>query len=402
MSLTRACAGTKGSAQVVIHKVVGLASDSLAQGVGHCLSQVCDEIRSMVITWMSSHWEEVVDYGPGEVSSLRNVFNRQYPSPEGGKLFVEGRDGYKEVVVKEFGQWAKLMRLVTTYPDFLFRCAVALSFNVQLIIQHLELTKDETKDEYLEPYISPVGPTRQVFLFWEELDENWYWGHEVEDRCLEGCGGKPRARKVVFTAPEINTSGDKVSGSGGQRGKKQRAIPSIPGRLNQLSGPFVTYVRARGYPRPPYSMPVKGACCEADVWVHSCVGGEAESFFESVAGALNDYNACSSMPLKTTFTQKSIKRDVRAFIDENKVGLAEHLKEVYDDIPEAGMVMRALVEGSGLDEFRSKPRDLQYWVEFNMGGQYHHDNLWFSVVANCFNIQFIVVNECGMHPVRII
>ena len=65
VSLTRACAESKCSAQVVIHKVEGLASDSLAQGVGHGLSQVCDDIRSTVITWMSTHWEEGVDYPIG-------------------------------------------------------------------------------------------------------------------------------------------------------------------------------------------------------------------------------------------------------------------------------------------------------------------------------------------------
>ena len=339
---------------------------------------------------MSTHLDDVVEYGQGQVT-LRQVFESNYKSPE-GKLFIQGRNGNKEVVVKDFSQYAKLMRLSGTYPDLTFRCAVAARFKVQLITQHLELTNN---DEYLEPYISPVGPSRRLFLFWEELDENWYWGHEVEVRCREQCGGKPSARQVVFTAPEINTSGDKVSGSPGPSSKKPRAEP---GPMNQLSGPIVTYVRTRGYPKPPFYIPSIGSCCEAEVWVHTCVGPEEESFFQSVAGALNDYHACLSMPQKTTFTPESIRRDVRAFIDVHKVIVAKLLKEIYDDIPEAGMVTRAVVSGFELDDYRSKPRDLGYWVEFNMGGQYYNDNLWFKVVANCFNVQFIVVNECGMHP----
>ena len=395
VSLTRVCAGTKGSAQVVIHKTGGLASDSLVQGLGLGLGLVCEEIRTQVVNWIGSHWEEVADFGDGEVGTLQQVFNTQYPSPQGGKLVIEGRGGQKVVVVKERGHWARLMRLGTTYPDFMFRCAVALCFKVQLIVQHLEPTKDDLCSNF-EAYISPVGPTRRVFLFWEQLEEIWYWGHEVEDPCLPGCGGKGLAIKVLFTAPEINTSGDTVSGA--PSGKKPRGAPSVPVHLNQGSGPLVTYVRARGYPRPPCSIPVNGACCEEWVWVHLCQGGEADSFFESFAGAFNDYRVGSSMPSKATCTGKSIKRDIRAYIGENKLQVANLFKAFYDDVPEAGMVLRADVSGCEDESLRFKPKDVSFWVSYNMTGNYHHDYIWFIVVANCFNVQFIVVNECGMHP----
>ena len=378
-SLTRACAGT--SAQVVIHKVSGSPSYSFAQCIGFCLSEDGDLIRSRVMNWIASNWEQNIDCGGGAIT-LKGVFNWQYPTPEGGKVMIEGREGLKEVVVKEYGQWAKLMRLGTTYPDFLFRCAVASLFKVQIIIQHLEPTEDVLGANF-EAYISPVGPTRRVFLFWEELEEVWYWGHEVEHPCLPGCGGLPRAIKVVFAAPDIVSgapSGKKVSGA--------VAAPVLP-----VSGPVVTYVRDPAYPRPPCSIPVKGAVCEETVWVHLSQGGEAESFFESFAAALNEHRAGSSK-----CNAQSIKRDVRAYIGSNKLPMANLLKSFFDDVPGAGMVLRSVVAGCEHEVVRFKPKDVSYWVSFNMTGQYHHDYTWFIVVGNCFNVQFIVVNECGMHP----
>jgi len=379
-SLTRACAGT--SAQVVIHKVVGLPSDSFAQCVGLCLSEDCDQIRSRVMNWIASNWEQNVDYGEG-VITLKEVFNCQYPTPEGGKVMIEGRDGLKEVVVAQYGQWAKFMRLGSTYPDFLFRCAVASFFKVQLIIQHLEPTEDVLAANF-EAYILPVGPTRRVFLFWEELEEIWYWGHEAEHPCLPGCGGLPSAIKVDFAAPDIV--------SGAPSGKK------VSGALPAPVVPFVTYVRARGYPRPACSIRTKGVVCAESVWVHLSQGVEAESFFESFAAALNEHRAGSSMPLRTTCNEQSIKRDLRAYIGANKDPLAKLFKSFYDDVPGAGMVLRAVVAGCEDEVVRFKPKDVSYWVSFNMTGQYHHDYTWFVVVGNCFNVQFIVVNECGMHP----
>ena len=76
-------------------------------------------------------------FGDGQFMTLQQVFAIQYPSPQGGKLIIEGRDGQKVVVVKELGQWARYIRLGTTYPNHLFRCAVALCFKVQIILQHL-------------------------------------------------------------------------------------------------------------------------------------------------------------------------------------------------------------------------------------------------------------------------
>lgn len=115
----------------------------------------------------------------------------------------------------------------------------------------------------LEAYVQPVGPTRREFLFWEEIEEIWYWGHEEEDECLEGCSGVPI--NVVFNAPDLLVA---------PSAKKARGVLSAPGL--PVSGPIVTYVRARGYPRPPCSIPVEGAYCEEEVWVHLCREGSRE------------------------------------------------------------------------------------------------------------------------------
>lgn len=127
-----------------------------------------------------------------------------------------------------------------------------------------------------------------------------------------------------------------------------------------------------------------------------CVGREAESFFESFADALNDYRAGSSTSSKTIVNASSIKRDVRAFIDANVAPLERLVQKYYDDVPEAGMVLRSVVESC--EDVTFKPQDPAYWVSYNMSGEYFHDYLWFITVANCYNVQFIVVNECGMHP----
>jgi len=335
------------------------------------------------MNWIGSNWEKNVDCGEGFIT-LKEAFSMHYPTPEGGQVIIEGREGLKAVVVKEYGQWAKLMRLPTTYPDFLFRCAAASFFQVQIIIQHLEpIPIEDAIAINFEAYISPVGPTRRVFLFWEDLEEVWYWGHEVEHPCLPGCVGVPSAIKVDFAAPDIV--------SGAPSGKKAGGALSSP--VLPVSGPVVTYVRARGYPRPSCIIPVKGAACSETVWVHLSQKGEAGSFFESFAAALNEHRAGSAK-----CNEQSIKRDIRAYIGANKDPVAHLFKSFYDDVPGAGMVLRAVVAGCEDEVVRFKPKDVSYWVSFNMTGQYHHDYTWFIVVGNCFNVQFIVVNECGMHP----
>jgi hypothetical protein len=74
MSLTRACAGT--SAQVVIHKVSVLPSDSFVECLGFCLSEDFDLIRIRVMNWIGSNWEKNVDCGEGFIT-LKEVFSMQ-------------------------------------------------------------------------------------------------------------------------------------------------------------------------------------------------------------------------------------------------------------------------------------------------------------------------------------
>ena len=393
-SLTRTCSGTQAQAgihkglgvQVVIHKGLGTPSNSFVHCVGLCLSEDGDQIRTRVMNWIIHNWHSAGDFGDGTVRTLDEIFRAQFPFPNGNNVMKEGRDGLKVEVVKDSRTWARLMKAPTTYPDYLFRCAVALFFQVQFIIQHLEPTPDEVGAN-LETYVQPVGPTRREFLFWEEIEEIWYWGHKVEDECLEGCSAVPV--NVVFDAPDIVDTGSVAPSA-----KKARGALSAPGL--PVSGPVFTYVRARGYPRPPCSIAVEGVYCEEEVWVHLCQGGEAESFFESFAGALNNYRAGSSTSSKAIVNASSIKRDVRAFIDANSALLAGLIKKYYHETLGTGMVMRAVV--AGCEDLKFKPQNPKYWLSYNMSGEYFHDYLWFKTVGNIYNVQFIVVNEAGMHP----
>ena len=340
---------------------------------------------------MGDNWEEGVEYGAGHVS-LRQVLRNEYGQCK-GSLFIQERFVERAVPVQDFGQWAKLMRKPGTFPDFLFRCAVAAMFKVQLIIRHLEVVDEGS----LEPYISPVGPKRRLFMFWEHHDESWYWGHEVGVQCRKECGGATSAVQVSFTLPDIDTSGARSQGLAlsGKASQAPRDAQCTGGNFNQLSQPILTYVKSMGYATGFVSEPLTGFSCEEEVFVHTrvTVGTEDQSFFSSVAGAMNNYNAGLTSTLKTIATQESIKSAVRAFINKNRKPIEELLRSVYEEIPEAYMYMRKGVESLGDVGF--KPANLDLWVAMNMLGDYYHDNLFLRVVAMCLRLQLIVVNECG-------
>lgn len=139
-SLTRACAGTKAQvgihkglgSQIVIHKGLGVPSNSFAHCLGLCLSEDGDQIRSRVMNWISTNWQAAGDFGDGTLRTLDEIFTIQFPSPNGGNVMREARDGLKVEVVKDSRHWARLMRSFATYPDYLFRCAAALSLRFSL------------------------------------------------------------------------------------------------------------------------------------------------------------------------------------------------------------------------------------------------------------------------------